>query len=499
MDVESKTTPRTVPVVNSSNDYATFGKCHKQLRNNDLKVFAFVCSRARSRDFGKPDFIFARFPRSWDGPIRISIGLHSQRQSPLMIKLSTILDRIPDLPRPLVWFEGGEGSEGVMTLAWGVSQRFRLDWTTASMGDVDWLDSLPGDRRLVGFVAYELGIPPGAIRNRPPTRQPICDFFEPEYEVQFDAKTGAVVRQSSGAVEVLEASTPPSDTRSRREPVVAPSLVSTSFSQGDFEQAVRKVQDYIAAGDVYQVNLSVAQILETDVDPWTVYLRLREINPSPWMGFADFGDWQIVSGSPELLVEVSENAQGREIRSRPIAGTRKKTGEKSADAAMKAELKLDEKEQAEHLMLVDLARNDIGRVAEYGTLDVSELAVVEEYSHVYHLVSEVRALLAPEVSNPRVFQAIFPCGTITGVPKIRAMEVIAELEPVARGGYTGALGWMGPEGLQFNILIRSALFSDNEVAVQAGAGVVWDSIPEREWFESLRKARAIRLALGLED
>jgi para-aminobenzoate synthetase component 1 len=236
------------------------------------------------------------------------------------------------------------------------------------------------------------------------------------------------------------------------------------------------------------------------------------------MGFADFGDWQIVSGSPELLVEVGgpagRRAGGREalgpvapvapvvpvaIRTRPIAGTRKKTGDPARDAAMRAELTLDAKEQAEHRMLLDLARNDIGRVAEFGSVRVTAREVVEEYSHVFHLVSEVEGRLAAGHGVADAVAALFPGGTITGAPKIRAMEVIAELEPVARGAYTGGLGWLGPDGAQLNILIRSAVCRDGAVAIHAGAGIVWDSDPAREWRESLRKAAALRAALGVSE
>lgn len=288
-----------------------------------------------------------------------------------------------------------------------------------------------------------------------------------------------------------------------------------SFSQNEFEAAVLRAKCHIAAGDIYQVNLSVAERwpltpdpsslsfrwpLTPDpsslpFDPWPLYLRLRDINPSPWMGYADFGDWQLVCGSPELLVERS----GDELRTRPIAGTRRKTGEARADGAMREELRLDEKERAEHLMLVDLARNDIGRLAQYGTVDVAEREVVEEYSHVFHLVSEVRGVARAETAQAAVVASLFPGGTITGCPKIRAMEIIGDLEPVARGAYTGALGWIGPRDLQLNIVIRSAVVSQGQVVVQAGAGIVADSIPAREWKESLRKAAAVRTAFGRES
>jgi len=278
-------------------------------------------------------------------------------------------------------------------------------------------------------------------------------------------------------------------------------LMSRSFDAASFGRAVNAIREYVAAGDVYQVNLAVAERFATTLSPWDAYLRLRSINPSPWMGFADFGRWQLVSGSPELLIEAGPDRQrpaGQLLRTRPIAGTRKKTGDAVKDAAMRAELTLDAKEQAEHRMLLDLARNDLGRVAEFGTVTVREREVVEEYAHVFHLVSDVTAS-ATARSARDVVAALFPGGTITGAPKIRAMEIIAELEPVARGAYTGAMGWLGPEGMQLNILIRSAIMRSGEAVVQAGSGVVWDSDPEREWREALRKGRAVREALGATE
>jgi para-aminobenzoate synthetase component 1 len=267
-----------------------------------------------------------------------------------------------------------------------------------------------------------------------------------------------------------------------------------SFDQYQFERAVARALEYIRAGDIYQVNLSVAELLPLREPPLAVYARLRAINPSPWMGYADFGDWQLVCGSPELLVEV----RGGAARARPIAGTRKKTGAAALDAAMRRELRGDAKELAEHVMLVDLARNDLGRIAEFGTVRVQELGTIEEYSHVMHLVSDVRATLARDANPFGVFRALFPGGTITGAPKIRAMEIIAELEPCARGMYTGALGWWERGHGQWNIVIRSAVVRGGQAVVQAGAGIVADSDPAREWRESLRKAAALRAAFGAE-
>ena len=319
--------------------------------------------------------------------------------------------------------------------------------------------------------------------------QPAIDLFEPAEEFVFE---GPGTRDWGSG---LGRSEPP------RPLIPSPqSLVARSFTEASFTAAVEEIRKNIGAGNVYQVNLSVAERYRVSQSPWETYLRLREINPSPWMGFADFGDWQLVSGSPELLVERFPDSDGTSVlRTRPIAGTRKKTGDAARDNAMRSELRLDAKEQAEHRMLVDLARNDLGRVADFGTVEVSEREVVEEYSHVFHLVSEVRARVATRQSPWEVFLALFPGGTITGTPKISAMEIISRLEPVARGMYTGALGWVGHDDLQFNILIRSAVMRGNEAVVQAGAGIVWDSDPAREWRESLRKAAAMRAALGVVE
>ena len=386
--------------------------------------------------------------------------------------------------------EDGEGRQGTARLAWGARRRFRLDWTTANIGNLEWL-ARAGETggRLYGVVAYDVGLPPKARRADPAIEQPLVDLFEPEHEVVVDLGVpGPVGVHGRGGARLCAPTGP-----------CAPELIDRSFDQPGFERAVTRIKDHIAAGDVYQVNLALAERFAVSCTPWDVYLRLRAINPSPWMGFADFGDWQLVSGSPELLVEVkSDGVRGRVVRARPIAGTRKKTGDAAVDAAMRAELSLDEKEQAEHRMLLDLARNDVGRVAAFGSMTVGEREVVEEYSHVFHLVSEVTGVMRADRRTWEAVPALFPGGTITGAPKIRAMEVIAELEPVARGAYTGALGWIGADELQLNILIRSAVMRDGRAAVQAGAGIVWDSDPAREWRESLRKGVAMRAALGVE-
>lgn len=264
--------------------------------------------------------------------------------------------------------------------------------------------------------------------------------------------------------------------------------VYTQFSKADYLQAVHRIQDYIRAGDVFQVNLSVRQSKQLHCNPELIYEWLRHLNPSPYMGLLRFPDFQIVCGSPELLVQLEHN----KIRTRPIAGTRPRGLNDADDQRLREELLANEKERAEHIMLVDLERNDVGRIARYGTVQVDELMTVEMYSHVMHIVSEVTGQLADNRDAFDVLAATFPGGTITGAPKIRTMEIIEQLEPVRRGIYTGSIGWIDYNGdMEFNIVIRTLLVQGGIGHVQAGAGIVIDSDPEREYTESLNKAKAL--------
>jgi len=400
-----------------------------------------------------------------------------------------LLRAAASLPPPFVLLEDGLGT-GRSVLAWGARERLRLAWDTDALGALERF--APGDG-WIGAIAYDLGLPPKARRHTPVLEQPVADLFRPLNRITVDT-AGAVECRGPDAQRVFAA--PVEATALDRHAASLSPLPSPrrSFSQAAFESAVRAALEHIRAGDIYQVNLSVAERVALREPPFAAYRRLRAINPSPWMGYADFGDWQLVCGSPELLVEVA----GGGARAKPIAGTRKKTGDAAADAAMRRELVTDAKEAAEHVMLVDLARNDLGRVARYGSVRVADLGMVEEYSHVMHLVSDVRATLAPGHGPWDLFRAVFPGGTITGCPKIRSMEIIADLEPVARGMYTGALGWWEADAGQWNILIRSAVVRGGEAVLQAGAGIVADSDPAREWKESLRKAAALRAAFGVE-
>ncbi|HDX9580229.1 TPA: anthranilate synthase component I [Bacillus pseudomycoides] len=263
---------------------------------------------------------------------------------------------------------------------------------------------------------------------------------------------------------------------------------AVSFTETGFVAAVEQIQDYISAGDVFQVNLSTRQEKTLQTHPLEIYTKLREINPSPYMGYLELGDFQIVSASPELLIK----KQGIEVSTRPIAGTRSRGKDEQEDQLLAKELIENEKECAEHVMLVDLERNDLGRVCEYGTVEVDEFMVIEKYSHVMHIVSNVRGELQQGKDAFDGVKAVFPGGTITGAPKIRTMEIIEELEPVRRGIYTGSIGWIGYSGdMELNIVIRTLLAKDGQAYVQAGAGIVIDSNPKNEYKESLKKAIAL--------
>lgn len=260
----------------------------------------------------------------------------------------------------------------------------------------------------------------------------------------------------------------------------------------EFQGIVRRAIDYILAGDIFQVNLSVRFSRRYDNDPLTLYEVLRRINPAPYMTFLEFPDHAIVGASPELLVKVS----GKKLATRPIAGTRRRGENEREDDEKVRELIENEKERAEHLMLVDLERNDLGRVARYGSVHVDEFMAIEKYSHVIHIVSNVRAELAEGKDLFDAIQGVFPGGTITGAPKVRAMEIIEELEPQRRGIYTGSIGWIGFNGdAELNIAIRTMLIKDGYAHAQAGAGIVADSVPEYEYKESVRKAEAALRAL----
>ncbi len=272
------------------------------------------------------------------------------------------------------------------------------------------------------------------------------------------------------------------------------SEVKSNFSRHEFESIVRKAKRYIKAGDIYQANLSHRFWTECDVPAFELYKALRQINPSPFASFLDFGELKIVSSSPERLLKVN----GRDIQTRPIAGTKPRGDNSEEDLEKSLELILSDKERAEHIMLVDLERNDLGRVCEYGTIKVNELMALEEYSHVIHIVSNVQGRLKSGFDRFDLIRAAFPGGTITGCPKVRCMQVIDELEPVARGPYTGSVGYLSFNGdMDLNIVIRTFVIKGQDAYVQVGAGIVADSDPTREYDETLYKAEALLKALKI--
>ncbi len=287
----------------------------------------------------------------------------------------------------------------------------------------------------------------------------------------------------------------PRPPRARSHQVSEADFVS-GFTEEGFKAAVERIKEYIVEGDCMQVVLSQRLSIPFQAAPLDLYRALRGLNPSPYMYFLDFEDFQVVGSSPEILVRLEDG----EVTVRPIAGTRRRGHTEEEDKALEAELLADPKELAEHLMLIDLGRNDAGRVAKTGSVTLTDKMIVERYSHVMHIVSNVTAELKEGMSAIDVLRATFPAGTVSGAPKIRAMEIIDELEPVKRGVYSGAVGYLSWNGnMDTAIAIRTAVIKDGQLHIQAGAGVVADSKPELEWKETMNKGRAVFRAVALAE
>ncbi|QZA79099.1 anthranilate synthase component I [Deefgea tanakiae] len=289
-----------------------------------------------------------------------------------------------------------------------------------------------------------------------------------------------------------------------REPANIPLSLATEqqstpiseFGEEAFKSAVLIAKDYIKDGDVMQVVLAQRMSTPFAASAMSLYRSLRSINPSPYMFYYDFGDMQIVGASPEILVRLEDDT----VTVRPIAGTRTRGKDRAEDLALEQELLADEKEIAEHVMLIDLGRNDAGRVAQTGSVKLVDKMIVERYSHVMHIVSSVEAKLKPKLSAIDVLKATFPAGTVSGAPKVRAMEIIDELEPTKRGVYSGAVGYLGFNGdMDVAIALRTAVVKNETLYMQAGAGIVADSVPQSEWQETLNKARAVLRAAELAE
>jgi anthranilate synthase component 1 len=278
------------------------------------------------------------------------------------------------------------------------------------------------------------------------------------------------------------------------DPGAKPASGKSSIQREAFLESVEKIREYIRAGDCFQALLARRIEIEADFDPTTLYRALRAINPSPYMYHLLLDGVEIVGSSPELLVRLENNR----VTLRPIAGTRPRGQTPARDEELSAELLADPKERAEHIMLVDLGRNDVGRVSRYGTVEVTELMQIEKYSHVLHIVSQVEGTLDRERTAMDVFKATFPAGTMTGAPKVRAMQIIDELEPVSRGAYAGAIGYIagGGKRMDLAITIRTCVIADGVASVQAGAGIVADSVGATEWEETENKAKAMLSAIA---
>ena len=356
---------------------------------------------------------------------------------------------------------------------------------------------------LVGYAGYDvvryferLPAPAGDAG-----RVPLLHYVAPRSVLVFDHLTRGIALLHAGTeaerqalraqvVRALRGALPNGRRAGRYAPPVA------AFPRADYMAGVRRTQQYIAAGDVYQLVLASRFSGRHELDPFQAYRALRLINPSPYMYYCALGDVAVVGSSPEALVKLN----GRRAQLRPIAGTRPRSADPAVDQAREAELLADPKENAEHVMLVDLARNDLGRVAEAGTVRVAPYRAIERYSHVMHIVSGVHGELAAGRDAFDLFAAAFPAGTLVGAPKVRAMQIIDELEPVGRGLYGGTVGYFGARGdMDHAITIRTLVFSGDEYSYQAGAGIVADSVPETEHEEVLAKSAALVRALELAE
>lgn len=371
----------------------------------------------------------------------------------------------------------------------------------------------------VGYMSYDLvrhfeRVPNTAIDDRD---LPLCDFLFTDSLVIFDhvkhrllvvanayldrpgADGDPVGAAYADAVQRIEAIVE----RLRRpmpEAIVDPTgttyPLTSNTTRARYESMVEAAKEYIAAGDIFQVVLSQRIERETDAEPFAIYRALRMLNPSPYMVFLDLGETKVIASSPEMMTRLEDDVA--EVR--PIAGTRRRGATEAEDAALAEELMADPKERAEHVMLVDLGRNDLGRVCQYGTVRVPDLMVIERYSHVMHIVSRVRGQMVGGKDAFDLVRATFPAGTLSGAPKVRAMEIIEELEGVRRGPYGGAIGYFGYTGsLDSCITIRTIIMRGRHAYIQAGAGIVADSVPSHEYEESVNKARALAVAISTAE
>jgi aminodeoxychorismate synthase component I len=344
-------------------------------------------------------------------------------------------------------------------------------------------------------VAFDHVLKKTWVIVNPGAREQELGFRRPDPEQWDGLYDEAVERLAALSDKLRRAATTGDASALEKKEATQRAPLTSNMTRAEFEAMVRRSKEYIAAGDIYQTNLSQRLSVRIgDADTLRLYKILRAINPSPFAAYLNFGDLQLVSSSPERLVRLHEGT----VDTRPIAGTRRRGSDHTETRELSAELLTNEKERAEHIMLLDLERNDLGKVCDYGTVSVDEMMVVEDYSHVIHIVSNVRGTLTAGRDAFDLIRAVFPGGTITGVPKVRCMEIIDELEPVARGPYTGSIGYIANTGdMDLNIIIRTFVIKDGQAHIQVGAGIVADSDPTREYFETLQKAEALKKALEM--
>lgn len=392
------------------------------------------------------------------------------------------------------WRLNGPGADGGQDFLAALDRWWRRERSDA---DDDW--PLAGGGWFL-YLGYELAgqIEP-VLRLEAPRGMPIAFAVRLGAVVLRDRASGRcrAMARDAGVLRMVEA-----DIAAAAE-LAAPAWAGIAGEAQDepaehFLRAVRRAREYIIAGDIFQANLSRAwrAPLSPDADPAALYARLRRANPGPFAGLARWQDRAVLSSSPERLLSVRN---GR-VETRPIAGTRPRGVDAADDTALERELIAHPKERAEHVMLIDLERNDLGRICRPGSIEVNEMMTLESYAHVHHIVSNVRGELAPGVGPGAAIRAVFPGGTITGCPKVRCMQIIDELEAGPRSAYTGSMGWLGSDGaLDLNILIRTMEMLPGEVRFRAGAGIVFDSVPEAELAETRAKAKGMLLALGPEE
>lgn len=361
------------------------------------------------------------------------------------------------------------------------------------------LEGLPFSGGIVGYFSYDVARLFEKLPDSLPDdlQLPDSHFIAPAEIVAFDhvGKKTRLITYGKRFEESARDTKTILETSSAPKAPAAPKILSVKedFPEGEFCTAVERAKEYVRAGDVFQAVISRRMQLEFEGDSLAFYAKLREINPSPYLFHLDFGNHQITASSPEMLVKL----EGSELTTRPIAGTAPRSADAEEDEKLKVRMLLDEKERAEHLMLVDLHRNDMSKVCESGSVKVNEFMNVEKYSHVQHIVSNVAGKLRPDKNAFDALEACFPAGTVTGAPKVRAMEVIEELEKHKRGPYGGVAGYFDFSGnMDFAITIRSVVVSGNKALLQAGAGIVYDSVPKKEFAETRNKMRAMVEALG---